>query len=105
METLKSVVGLSKKTQEGQEPVSGVKGDGNAVEPYDAGNQEGAFQTIYLITSTLPACICADYPISLLEKCVSWHNIPKIHKLPYGTAALYACTPRLRSFRAGPRAE
>jgi len=39
MEALKSVVGLGKKEQEGQEPVSGVKGEGTAVEPYDSGNQ------------------------------------------------------------------
>ncbi|EMC98381.1 hypothetical protein BAUCODRAFT_32413 [Baudoinia panamericana UAMH 10762] len=40
MNTLKSIVGLGKKEQEGQEPVSGVQGEGNAVEPYDAGNSE-----------------------------------------------------------------
>ncbi|KAK4553917.1 hypothetical protein LTR86_009092 [Recurvomyces mirabilis] len=38
METLKAVVGLGKKEQEGQEPVSGVQGEGSGVEPYDAGN-------------------------------------------------------------------
>ena len=38
METLKSVGGLGKKEQEGQEPVSGVQGEGSGVEPYDAGN-------------------------------------------------------------------
>lgn len=41
METIKSAVGLGKKEQEGQEPVSGEKGAGTAVEPYDAGNKEG----------------------------------------------------------------
>ncbi|KAK3680218.1 hypothetical protein LTR78_000596 [Recurvomyces mirabilis] len=38
METLKAVVGFGKKEQEGQEPVSGVQGEGSGVEPYDAGN-------------------------------------------------------------------
>lgn len=43
METLKSVIGLGSKssTQEGQEPVSGVQGQGTAGEPYDAGNTVG----------------------------------------------------------------
>lgn len=40
MEAIKSAVGLGKKDQEGQEPVSGVKGEGTAAEPFDAGNQE-----------------------------------------------------------------
>lgn len=40
MESLKAVVGLGQKEQQGQEPVSGVKGSGSAAElaPYDAGN-------------------------------------------------------------------
>ncbi|KAK1061914.1 hypothetical protein LTR74_010706 [Friedmanniomyces endolithicus] len=40
MEALKAAVGLGKKEQSGQEPVSGVKGTGTAAEPYDSGNQE-----------------------------------------------------------------
>ncbi|KAK5698643.1 hypothetical protein LTR97_006290 [Elasticomyces elasticus] len=39
MDAIKSVVGLGKKEQEGQEPVSGVKGEGSAAQPYDAGNE------------------------------------------------------------------
>ncbi|TKA80089.1 hypothetical protein B0A55_02465 [Friedmanniomyces simplex] len=41
MEAIKSAVGFGKKEQEGQEPVSGVKGEGTAGEPYDSGNQQG----------------------------------------------------------------
>ena len=41
MDAIKSAVGLGKKDQEGQEPVSGLKGEGTAVEPFDQGNQEG----------------------------------------------------------------
>lgn len=41
METIKSVIGLGKGTQEGQEPISGETGAGTAEEPYDQGNQEG----------------------------------------------------------------
>ncbi|KAK0863978.1 hypothetical protein LTS02_006220 [Friedmanniomyces endolithicus] len=40
MEALKAAVGLGKKEQSGQEPVSGMKGTGTAAEPYDSGNQE-----------------------------------------------------------------
>ncbi|KAK1035887.1 hypothetical protein LTS16_014153 [Friedmanniomyces endolithicus] len=40
MDALKAAVGLGKKEQSGQEPVSGVKGSGTAAEPYDSGNQE-----------------------------------------------------------------
>ncbi|KAK5122045.1 hypothetical protein LTR85_004291 [Meristemomyces frigidus] len=40
MDTIKNAVGLGKESQEGQEPVSGQQGEGTAVEPFDAGNQE-----------------------------------------------------------------
>jgi len=43
MEALEAAVGLGKKEQSGQEPVSGMKGTGTAAEPYDSGNQEGAY--------------------------------------------------------------
>ncbi|KAK3653860.1 hypothetical protein LTR56_004270 [Elasticomyces elasticus] len=45
MEAIKSVVGLGKKEQEGQEPVSGVKGEGSAAQPYDAGNEDATSTT------------------------------------------------------------
>ncbi|KAK3069968.1 hypothetical protein LTR53_011277 [Teratosphaeriaceae sp. CCFEE 6253] len=41
MDALKAVVGSGKKEQEGQEPISGVQGEGTAVEPFDSGNQQG----------------------------------------------------------------
>lgn len=34
------VIGLGSTTESGQEPRSGVKGAGTAVDPYDAGNAE-----------------------------------------------------------------
>ncbi|TKA44830.1 hypothetical protein B0A54_03120 [Friedmanniomyces endolithicus] len=40
MEALKAAVGLGKKEQSGQEPISAMKGTGTAAEPYDSGNQE-----------------------------------------------------------------
>ncbi|KAK0284440.1 hypothetical protein LTR35_000950 [Friedmanniomyces endolithicus] len=40
MEALKAAVGLGKKEQSGQEPISGMKVTGTAAEPYDSGNQE-----------------------------------------------------------------
>ncbi|KAF2767706.1 hypothetical protein EJ03DRAFT_352766 [Teratosphaeria nubilosa] len=40
-ETIKSALGLDSKTQEGQEPVAGQQGAGDAFEPYDQGNREG----------------------------------------------------------------
>ncbi|KAK5681911.1 hypothetical protein LTS10_006445 [Elasticomyces elasticus] len=45
MDAIKSVVGLGKKEQEGQEPVSGVKGEGSAAQPYDAGNEDATSTT------------------------------------------------------------
>lgn len=41
MDKLKGAVGLGGKDQEGQEPVSGAKGEGTAPEPFDAGNKQG----------------------------------------------------------------
>lgn len=43
METLKKVIPFvgSKQDESGQEPVSGVVGQGTSTEPYDAGNKEG----------------------------------------------------------------
>jgi hypothetical protein len=41
MDTIKSAVGMAKKEQEGQEPVSGKQGEGNPAEPFDQGNKEG----------------------------------------------------------------
>lgn len=41
MDKLKDVVGLGGKSEEGQEPVSGTKGEGTAPEPFDAGNKQG----------------------------------------------------------------
>lgn len=41
MDKLKSAVGIDKKDQEGQEPVSGATGEGTTAEPFDAGNQAG----------------------------------------------------------------
>lgn len=41
METVKNAVGLGKESQQGEEPVSGQQGEGTAVKPFDAGNQEG----------------------------------------------------------------
>lgn len=38
------VIGLGSTTESGQEPRSGVKGAGTAVDPYDAGNAESQFE-------------------------------------------------------------
>ncbi|KAK5119028.1 hypothetical protein LTR62_000239 [Meristemomyces frigidus] len=40
METIKAAMGFGQKDQQGQEPVSGAKGAGDAMEPYDLGNEE-----------------------------------------------------------------
>ena len=45
MDKLKGAVGMGGKDQEGQEPVSGAKGEGNAVEPFDAGNKQGRWSS------------------------------------------------------------
>ena len=47
MNTIKSAVGMGKKDEEGQEPVSGEKGEGTTAEPFDAGNQpvQGTFMS------------------------------------------------------------
>lgn len=41
MDKLKSAVGMGGKSEEGQEPVSGAKGEGTSAEPFDAGNKQG----------------------------------------------------------------
>lgn len=43
METLKKIVPFvgSRQDESGQEPLSGVEGQGTSIEPYDAGNKEG----------------------------------------------------------------
>lgn len=41
MDKVKEVIGLEKKDQEGQEPVSGKQGDTAAGQPFDAGNSKG----------------------------------------------------------------
>lgn len=41
MEKVKETLGLDKKDQEGQEPVSGQQGDSAAGQPFDAGNSKG----------------------------------------------------------------
>lgn len=50
METIKKVVPFTglKKDESGQEPVSGVEGQGTSTEPYDAGNQEGKHYLLFL---------------------------------------------------------
>lgn len=45
MDSMKSATGLSSNTdasrKSGEEPVSGLKGEGTVEEPYDQGNAEG----------------------------------------------------------------
>lgn len=50
METIKKVIPFtgSKKDESGQEPVSGLEGQGTTTEPYDAGNQEGKHYLLFL---------------------------------------------------------
>lgn len=38
------VIGLGSTTESGQEPRSGIKGTGTAVDPYDGGNAESQFE-------------------------------------------------------------
>lgn len=46
MEAVKSAVGLGKKDEAGEEPVSGETGEGTTAAPFDAGNNTEAQGTI-----------------------------------------------------------
>jgi hypothetical protein len=46
MDTVKSAVGLGKKEEAGEEPVSGEKGEGTTAQPFDAGNSAEAQGTL-----------------------------------------------------------
>lgn len=47
MEAIKNAIGLGTTQQEGREPVSGVTGSGVGGEPYDQGNAEGTYRSIW----------------------------------------------------------